>query len=730
MPSIIKKIWSDDVTELTDRFKRIKSSDRMNTDYFVFKCNEKLIDRLIEDARSRNELINRSSGKPIYLLNFSPSQSKYLLTQITLSGLTEIHEAALVRDIRDCDLNEVIERSHGDCFLTAPKDSHFITPSGKHTTKFLRLNDAIYSYNALDRISFWLQLQLQDCAAVVIDTWSLSSIILQTLQLLETNIPFNCFHKHITKNRKRAIETLNKLSRRIEGDKPILFLVGISSSGEFFKALPKLLEDSNIQNPLQSLSIFGFSDTPKEVNILCRLATNAEWFDADNCKHCKDPSRAVTYEIDSKYYYPRKYEERPVRFSKNLLLDEITNNRSRVSEFIHKYGSSNGVLAVHKDDLNDGVSPRHHTFSIDVSSLMMDVNFTQEIVLKLEQIEYESGAPDLVIFPPHRSGYDVVKFLRKRWKNTSFLSEHYLSNSNDQLVNELKRSRHICFVDDVIISGSRINNYLRSLREEFVDGAIDTVTKVSWFPLIARPISNLALDKLSDSLSGHDASWENHFYYLYKIILPDWSASGECPWCEEERLLANHVGPIWDPPSWYKNRRAKLKNIGIGITEDALLTRPIAKKLTLGAASPLGDEGLSDVQVIFLLANGLQLLRNKGDSSLGLGDLFYQNKLFWEAVDDDHRSGTFDRYTEPFIQACFLRVVKTSERSVTNWGHGKTKLESRVSRGECNDLIGEYLFFLLRSSSENNLSSTASNYIRSIANDAAIELILDAVDVK
>ncbi|MGZ4969817.1 MAG: hypothetical protein ACXV8O_13555 [Methylobacter sp.] len=727
MHIIIKKIWNSDITELTDRLKRIKSSQRSNAKYFVFKCEYILSKNIANDIRAKNEILDRAQGKSVYLLRYDILSNGYILEIITKNGIDTVNDELFLEEIRSYDLREVVERTNGDCFIEAPKNIHFVTPSGKHTTRFLRLTDAIYSYNALDRISFWLQPYLAQSSAVIIDTWSLSSIILRTQQLLGLDIPFDCFHEHIKCNETLALSTLNKLSRRVIDSKPILFLVGISSSGEFFKALPNLIDRSNVDNKFNILSIYGFNNIPNNVDVLSRLNVDMVWFDKDNCQYCKNDERKTTYQIDSKYYYPRKYEEVSVRFSKYLLMDEDKITQSNASVFIHKYGKHEGVLVAHKDDPNDGISPRHHAFYIDVSVLMSNTEFVEELTSIAKNIEIKSGVPEIVILPPHAAADSIAKHLKTMWNDAVFIFDHNLKNFSEQNL-LLKQSQHICFVDDVSISGSRIETYLRVLREEIGGDNLNRLKQVSWFPLILRTESNADIDRIKDSLSEHGSHWKNDLFFVYKVILPDWSGDGECPWCNEEAVFDKHIGPLWDEPEWYKERRSLLRNTGRGIKNNPLFVPPFTTPKTLGAGSALGDEGLGEIQVIFLIANGLQILRTQKESPLGKDELLVRYVLSWENNTQDTRSGTFMRFSEPFIQSCFLRTVKLDEWSRNVWMTGKNFLKNKLESGNSNELIGEAILFYLKRGTGDKLDKSTIDKIGTIYNDDAIQLLLSALE--
>lgn len=727
MRPLIKKIWNSELNELTDRLKRIKSSDRNNAKYFVFKIPNSLSILIKDDSRARSEIIGRTSGKNVYLLKYDQERNEYILEIVLEDGVQTVDSNNLLSEIKQFDLSEVVEQTQGDCIIDAPANAHFVTPSGKHALRFLRLTDAIYSFNALDRISYWLQPYVRDASAVVIDTWSLSSVILMTQQLLGITIPFDCFHQHVSCDKEKAVETLNKLGRRIEGSGPVVALVGISSSGSFFRHLPELMHMSSIANQLTTISIFAFHETPADVNCMARLEIDVKWYEEGSCEYCASEDRRVKYEIDSKYYYPRKHNEEVVRFTKYLLLESDKRTRSDASRFVHTYGTHRGVLLVHKDDPNDGILPRHHAFYLSVERLLELREFGEELISEARQIESDYGVPEVVVMPPHRAARKLEQLVRTFWGASEIILSHSLKSLSGKQVSALQGARHICFLDDVSITGSRIRGYLRELREVFGGANLRSLNNVTWFPLVMRPTSDTGLGKLRDSLSGHGSHWNNNLRYLYKILLPDWSGEGECPWCREEILWDRYIGPIWDPPQWYSARLSALRDKSTGISLSPLLIRPFSTEQSLGAASALGDEGLNEIQVLFLIANGLQTLRSTGDHRLGADDIFLRRVLSWEPTDNDEKSGLFVRFSEPLIQSCFLRAVKIDEWSQDVWAKGKEFINGLIGTRNSDALLGEALLLYLRKGNVSYIGSTIIDRVRDISPDSATDELIDAI---
>jgi hypothetical protein len=719
---VIKKVWTPYVPDLIDQFKRIDSGVRNSAPCFVFKVNKFLRANLESDKNAREQIVTRSVGKPVYLLEYDiEPPAKHRLHEIQLNGIVGIEDHKLIEAIRNSDLSEVISKTRGDCIIDAPPNAHFITPSEKHTTRFLRLADALHSYDALDRISYWLQSEMAGASGIIIDTWSLSSIVLRSQQLLGIDVPFDCFRKHIKNDEAEAIRILNELKKRMVGNGPLLCLVSISSSGFFFKKFEELVKKSNIQNAPKVLSIFKFKNAPEDIKALATLDLELEFYNGvQDCIHCNDTKRVKTYEIDPKFYYPREFKEEIIKFDNNLLQDSLK-GKSPSSKFIHKYGKVPGVLRVHKDDPNDGLNPRHHSFYIDVATLLDDDNFKKELCAALEKIRVENIEPTVVVTPPHDAGVLLADIA------CELLGAKRVIHHNLQVLSVEERllitsAKHIIFLDDVLITGSRITEYNRTLRETY-KGELNSLAKITWFPVIARPSSESVIDDIKDSLSNH--SWKNEFKYLYEIVLPDWIGDRDCPWCAELAVFDREIGSLFAESKWYKERRdSLLHGKKQGISKDPLFLLPNIERATAGSGSKIVDAGSSEMQVIFLFAIGLQRLRHIEKTPLGPGLL--QSYVLAMHGKGLLRRGTFQRFSEALFQAAFLRTVRCDEwdRDVKSMGVNFL-VATHAKKRTLDGIMGEIILFLHRMGYSNSLPKVLENGISQfILEDEAVAALV------
>lgn len=711
LPIVIKKIWSDSPVELIDKLKRTKSSVLNSASYIVFKASDSLVTTIRSDQSHRLQILDRSAGLDVYLLCFDKGLKGHVLYRVIQSGLESRADKGLLEEVRSEDLSQVIQATSGDCIIEAPPGVHFVTPSNKHTVRFLRLADALHSYNALDRISYWLQPAMIEAGAVLVDSWSLSSIVLRCQQLLGIDIPFDAFRQHIAKDERGALETIKKLESKITTPGDILVLISISSSGMFAERVRSLIDASNISNKAVFLSLYKIKTAPQTVSSLSELDIEMPWQEEVDCAYCHGEDRRSIHLIDPKFYYPREYKEETINFAARLVCD--TDGRSETARFIDRFGAEEGVLRVHRDDPNDGRAARHHAFYIDVDRLLSVKEFRDLVINKMESLARAKGAPEVAIIPPHAVGQTLESLARDVWKSKVIISPN-LKELDEKERGAITSSKHICVFDDAVVTGSRYTAYVRSLRESFGEKELQQVGNVTWFSLLMRPECPQDLVVLKSKLSKH--SWKDEITWIFKIFLPNINETEDCPWCREIEIYAQEVGAIFEEPDWYRDRRdVVLQDRQNGVTKSGLFVLPGIESKTLGCSSPLAPEGTTSMQLMFLIAHGLQLLRHDASKQLGRGFL-------GRTVLDSR--GVFERFSEPLIQSVFLRLVKCSEWDRQFVANGLQYLAQNVQDNGGIDTLGELLLYLHRCGHNNGLPPEMVEALAEWAGDPVIAALV------
>lgn len=642
----IKKIWSSDVTELISKHASLDREEISGSENIVYKVQPNLIDKLNQTPSNLKQLKIRWNTKKVFLLTFAVDSFKlYLVEEKKLIEYTGNQK--ILDEIRNYDLNQLITNKSSDCTLKAPQGGHFVTPSGKHTKIFVRIGDAINSFNSMDRISFWLQgIINDDVSGIVIDSPSLLSVVAHVFNLNGKNIPFTCLSESVVGSRlsNKADSILKKFSTRVGDKGKILILISMSVSGTTEEAIIKRVKTAGIKNDVFPVSIFSLKDLCIEK--ICALDFDFIWYSSqEECAYCKNTIENKIYEIDGKTFFPKLSEQKTVFLKKSHVIK--TDCKNGIDSFYQKYGKFPGVLRFHYSDKNDAYNSRHHAFSVHVLSLMKNPDFVDEFKERIRKIVTERGSIDLVIHPPHPAAKKIVE-IAKSIETFKVIENSSLDPSIFHDVALLAKSKHILILDDVLITGGRQQGYLQNIRTLLTDHA-HILEHITFFPLITRADNPKKLDFLKRSLLLH--KWKNHKETLYDFLLPQWNAE-HCPWCKEKKLLSQYIQDPLTLDDWLQNRLDLLDDFtGEGIRDNPLLYFDGMDEHVMSESSPIVEKGYPEKAVLFVLASGIQELRNDIDGPLG-NNLLYSNLLCIDSL---------VQYNDQLIQTCLLRVTFPDE---------------------------------------------------------------------
>ncbi len=586
------------------------------------------------DAIAAKPLLQYAAEKPTVVLTPGPSFS-IKADLIAPAGFSQLEVEPVVSKVRKADLLQLLEEDGGACAFEAHANYHFVTPSLTHTSRFMRIGDLLHNLHTLDQMAFWLRPYIGTADAILVDSWSIASAILRTLQINRLQIPFDCFPEHPAHNSiacQRVVEGL--LARLPLGGRLVAF-VSISGSGRLVEHIQTMFNERAAGRfTIECLSIYGFASTPNQLNCFARIPTHETFFQ-DPCELCA--SGSIPIHIDPAAYHLKSLSEPEVLLSKSHL--------AAAKPFIERYRDTKNLFIVHHDDRNDG---RHHAFDLNMFTLFSHPEFAKRFDEKLVSL---LGNVDLIVSPDHEAG----KYMADRAKAVFGCPViiHDTLDRNALSVNDLGivlNARKILIVDDVVNSGSRLRQYIQSVRE----GHYLSCQMLSYLVALARPSTPQHLTELSKTLTdGHN--WKGHFHAVEEIILPNWNEE-LCPWCREFDFISGIARRFARPPRWLTARLAKLRNRTEGISDEPILLLPGVSSVVLGDQSPICSGESSSMVVMFALASALQAQRNDKYLKKQLHPRFpVSNVMSPENVKD--------RYTEGLIRAALLRLVHRAE-----WG--------------------------------------------------------------
>lgn len=690
---IIKKVPDSGVfADLDSRLKKINSN---GVEFIVFKVRADIVDHLKSDLKDREQIIRRAGdGVPVYLLALSPEYDGYHIYLVKNDNCLEIKDEELLGKIRQADFIDVLERSDGECFHIADEGLHYQTPSGMHTKAFLRLADAVHSFGRMDRISYWMLTSIYRADAVLFDNWSLASLVLHSQSVLRKSVKFDCLHQHLNFNAEDAQKVAEGLLGKLEPSSTVLLLVSVNASGGHLRLLLDMCRRIRPDISFESASIYQMPCQKEFVSAditFCELTSpDMLSYEEGSCPFCVDHDEIIS--IDERFYYPKQRKENPVS-----LPAKYVDINSEIRPCLDMLGRIEGGFCVHRDDPNDEENPRHHAFYIDVTKLTGDDIFVAAFKEKLKLIEDERGIPDVIIFPPHEAARNMLEIVSQAW-GSRLIGTHDLLGLTQEDEKALKASKHICILDDVIVTGTRIDQYIRAIRENH---KLDTkVFKfLSVFVAVQRSENESCVKKLKDGALSQKNGWDSALYSVAEIYLPNWEKK-ECPWCKEANIWGE-VSPPFDEPDYYKKRIEALNSShSSGISYNPIIKIDSTSPITLGSSSPMADVGTKEMHVLFVVAVALQRMRFDPEGKKRLVRTIVHNNALDvtnTSLPCGEETNVFKRFSEPLIQACLLRCAKPSEWSVDMLKHGVPFLISTLEdKSSKNILLLEILLYLKR----------------------------------
>jgi len=640
----------------------------------IFRVGNRLYERLRRPSsiEALISLANRVAPKPTFLVHYSKRNKAHALALVGSDGITETARPELIAAACQGDLLSVLHSAREFCYLRATKSHHFISPSGRHCSLFLRVGDAIRSVDALERLAFWLLPQIANADAVIIDSWTICSVVLRCLSLLNSRIAFDCLAAHPRFESSSAAAAIDRLVSPLPPNPKVACIVSVTSSGSFEDFIERIVLAVNRPLELKITNIYGFAGRPSKTStVLCRLPEQVENYSAiGECKFCQDGSEAI--QIDPRLYYFRDRKE----IEKPLKPAHFSESRQSCLDL----ADLSGALRVHRGD-NSGGSTKHHAFNIDVPTVLEKEQFRNQCV---EVFRSLAPHPSVIVAPDHDAGKLIAAIAREVLR-AQVVVHNTLRPTLGMAAQDrgmLEQAKSVLVVDDVLNSGKRLRDYNRSLREHF--GHIESV---AYFVVVARPESNDELKRTENALRvGH--RWKSSFQYLQRLFLPRWGVD-QCPWCQEYQFLSLVSERLSVPPKWLSERLSRLSEGDLGITGEPLFLLPGVSSRSLASQSKVAPSGTSCMAVLFAFAAALQEMRCDPDEEARLAQHAAYANVF--AL----RNLTHN-YDEALLQAILLRLVKRSEWSEQNRKTAQADFRRLASEPDRDILLGELLLALAR----------------------------------
>lgn len=544
-------------------------------------------------------------------------------------------------ELRHEDLSEIIKVALPRCVICSSSNHHFCLPSGAHSSQFVRLAEAFTSMAIVDRIAYWAVLYIlerhttilnTEPICIVVDNPSMLVLSARMQKMLGPAVELHSLESYpscVDSNRS-TIDLLSELNQRAGNT---YLVIGISSIGGLSSFV-----NARSDWRLDTFTLFALSKI-NDINAFCWPEIDGYEIhpSKDACSLCQAGSAPVA--IHGSTYMAGHSPASPVPLKPNLF--------SSQKDFIWRYGQHPGVLRVHYDDPNES-TPRHHSFYIDVASLFLIDEFQNEIIDFVTEL---NPKPDIIISPKHHAGTLIGDLAAKTLGCKYHAVEFPLRDGGEDFIAAISESENILVVDDIFISGSRLDSFNRAFREEI--SLCKRVKNICYLALIATPPSEKSLSqRLRGLTSGHE--WNSTVNFLHKIILPNWHLPKDCPWCSEHKVLENLMEheDLLDTP--LDGRAGILSDKKSGLHKNCFSTYPANTALPLlGSKSVILPEKATPLQVLFSCASALQQSRTSEESPLE-PNAFPVPRYLAKRVFSDN-------YTERLIWLALLRSTKPSE---------------------------------------------------------------------
>lgn len=655
-----------------------ESETRLGTDLLILRLpvnvrwNQELVDAAAASDVSESltvllgtpdasKAFERAADRPVYLLGFhqhevilSPNiNPNYRVDVLAESGLAP---GDIIANIRNAELDCLLVRSRA--VLTSAQRTLFRAPSGRLVRNFIRVGNIQYDREAIDAMSFWLLPHMRFAAAILTDTWSISSIALNTARIATNHfggapVPVELLPDYLQiseEAKKRAgliVERLVRESPTNAECAEVLCLVSATQSGSLQQRLHEVAREPLGELKPRFVAIFALGETG--MANLRDLSDDPRFQMLPPDASGAEPDRPIP--IDPKVYFPLEFHD---------FVYEVRKPEAEASKDIIDALAQQGLLRLHRD-VSALQRTRHHAIHLDTEGLLAVPHFVNGLETAIAEVTI---APIAVVTPPTPGclaiAGQVAAKLAERGLPSAVIEHPNLCFQEDPITEEHRALREriqgaadteaIIIVVDAWINDASLSQFQRFLRNEGYRGRIHYIVGV------ARP-PDLADWARSATRLRHRRHADNHTVdAAFQLPLPDWSQKA-CPWCAQLRLYS-HWSERRALPDVLANRRAKLLAASVeGLTGEFALSLPGLPAMALGPESFYVCQESSQVDAFTAVSSALQRLRSTSNMDRPpLGP-----RHFPTATVLKHGDYLIETWTDSVLRAVFLRAATAEE---------------------------------------------------------------------
>jgi hypothetical protein len=626
---------------------------------------------------SPEETFARFEDRPMYFLtsedgvlfitgNINPAfQGDLLASQ-------ELDQGEVLDHIRQAEFRSMLNRSRA--IISSSPGTVFEAPSKRLVRHFVRVGNIQYDRDAIDAVFYWLLPHLKRCAAILTDTWSISSIAFNAARLTRSYfggptrrvelLPDYIGALDGSEDRARSI--VERLVRESPTDKDldrVICLISATQSGSLRERLDATLQGRMNRFTRDHIAIIGLGDPGMPV--LYDLSDDARFglIDEDDAEALQD--RQI--QIDPQVYFPLIFEDIDVTISGPL---------ARKSRGDWNLLAAHGVVQVHREVVGTD-KPRHHGVHLATEKLLAIQGYTDLFDAALAAID---SSPILIVAPlgeaPSMLAQRVYDTLSARGQAARlFLHDTLVLGGPEGLNEEEQEIRsllagatdadEIIILTDAWVNDASLTQFQKSLRNENYRGRIRYIVG------IARPESLAEWAHTSSRLASRPQQPSHIVTAIMTVPVPDW-AQDQCPWCEEVRLYERWSQRSPLPPFLSARRDALSKVSRSGLEGDVLLGLPHLERMRLGPDSFYVQENSSEAEAFAAVASVLQRLRNRPESDgPALGPKRFPVSTVLKPTDY-----TRETWSDAILRGMFLRAAMREELVYTDPAKEKNRTKA------------------------------------------------------
>ena len=539
---------------------------------------------------------------------------------------------------------------HGNALLQTPKSHHYEKPSGKHSTQFLRVGNAMISGVEIDFVAFCCLSQLdREIKHYYCDTGAIAPIAF-SLNLLRRQLDPSIGNATI--DSFGSFEGAAKFEfRNMEQS---MILVSASTSGGLAKDL-----DEKYGLPLSRiLTIFQLSSEVVTGKVVCNLARDKrenpsgivpfQSFDAKNCELCRENSTLIRIAGDQFLTGESTIEEVFLK----------AEDAKHAQDFLK---SSIGREFVRANYSEEGTPATSEVF-FDLEHLLGSENmlgmelFQNQLDWIVDHSVPASTRRILTLDDP--SSQVLGRYIHRRLQfSPDTVPLVTISEVKENLDENILTNGATVVVASAIASGLNLLSVSQILRKLQPNELVTYIIGLSRLP---RPDE---LQRIRTNVTYGNDGRKYGFHSVMQIALPLYGHKNKTSWAIERELLTEIVRECEDKIATqvFENRIEEIRLAGSrshrGMSESLFWTSVVGKPLALRPNFAFFEfpqpAVVSQADVYFTVLCVLHYLRGRTDSDRSLQQHEHVRRVL--------SPRNFERFNDGVIQSAILRAALPSE---------------------------------------------------------------------